>query len=353
MQVIPPIEITDSMLTSSTVPEAVAPTYSAGTTYAQGDLAGAAPVTGQAQIVWRSLQNANTGNAQVEGVWWTKAGEVYPAYSSGTTYAANDFAQDNTNHLIYKSLVGSNTGNALTDATKWQLIGPTNRWAMFDYARNSAATVPNSLTVVITPGQRINSIALSGLRANSYSISVSSTTGGGVVYTDSGSLNTRQTLTWYDYFFGTFDTQESYVTFEVPPYTDSVITITLSVTSGNVSCGSCVVGSFVYLGETQYNAVSDVLNFSTITRAEDGSATLTARRNIPTTQQTVWADKSRVNKIRQLREDLNATPAIWYGIADDGDGYFESLSILGIYKEFVINVALPEKAILSIKLEEI
>ena len=132
-----------------------------------------------------------------------------------------------------------------------------------------------------------------------------------------------------------------------------MVTITLSVTSGNVSCGACVFGTFVYLGETQYNAVSDVLNFSQITRDTDGNATLTAKRNIPTTQQTIWADKTRVNKIRQLRDDLNATPAIWYGIADDGDGYFESLSILGIYKEFVINVALPEKAILSIKLEEI
>lgn len=352
MQVIPPIEITNARLTSSTVPEAVAATYNAGTTYALGALAGPAPVTGQAQTVWRSKQNGNTGNAQVEGAWWTNAGQVYPAYNAGTAYNIGDYAQDNTNHLIYQKLTAG-TGDALTDTTKWEEIGPTNRWKALDYARNTATSVPLSMTFVLTPGKRINSIALSGLYANSYSITVTSVEGGGTVWTDSGSLNTRETLTWYEYFFGEFGVQTSLAFFDIPPYSDCIITITLSVTSGSVECGAVVLGTFVYVGETQYNAVSDALNFSSVTRTEDGAAVLVPRRSIPQTQQTVWADKSRVNKILMLRNDLNATPAFWYGIADDSDGYFESLSILGIYKEFVINVALPEKAILSIKLEEI
>jgi hypothetical protein len=61
MKVIPPIEITS--VTSSTVPEEVAATYNAGTTYAIGDLVGLASTYGDPQTVWRSKQNGNTGNA--------------------------------------------------------------------------------------------------------------------------------------------------------------------------------------------------------------------------------------------------------------------------------------------------
>ncbi len=353
MQVIPPITITDSMFTSSTVQETVAATYNAGTTYAAGALVGLAPVDGEAQTIWRSLQNGNTGNALAENAWWTNAGTVYPAYNGAHNYDVDDYCQDNTNHLIYRSLVASNNGHALTDATKWEEVGPTNKWSMFDFTRSTRTSVPLTFTAVFAPGERCNSFALSGIRANTYSLTVTSTAGGGTVYSASGSLNTRETLGWYDYFFGSFSTQESLVFFDIPPYSDAIFTITLTATSGNAELGACIVGNYVYIGETQYTAVSDVLNFSTIERDDDGNATLTPRRNVPKTSQQVWCDKMRVNKVRQLREDLNATPAIWYGINDESDGYFESLSILGIYKEFVINVAMPEKAVITLTLEEI
>jgi hypothetical protein len=353
MQVIPPIEITDAMFTSSTVQETVAATYSGGTTYALGALVGLAPVLGQAQVIWRSLQNGNTGNALTEGVWWTGAGSVYPAYSGSHNYAIDEYVQDNTNHLIYQSLVMSNNGHPLTDTTKWQLVGPTNKWAMFDYERSTRTSVPLTFTAVFAPGERINAFALAGIRANSYSLTMTSVTGGGTVYSASGSLNTRETLTWYQYFFGDFSTQESLAFFDLPPYTDNILTLTLTATTGNAELGACVIGNYVYIGETQYSAVSDVLNFSSINRDENGTATLVPRRNVPKTSQTIWCDKDRVNRVRQCRDDLNATPAIWYGIDDSSDGWFESLQILGIYKEFTINVALPEKAVITLTLEEI
>jgi len=353
MQVIPPLTITDARITSSTVQETVAATYNAVTTYALGALVGLAPVHGQAQVIWRSLQNSNTGNALTEGAWWTGAGFVYPAYSGSHNYALDDYAQDNTNHLLYKSLVGSNNGHALTDTTKWELVGPTNKWAMFDMNRSTRTSVPLSFTVVLTPGERCNSFALAGIRANSYTLTVTSVAGGGTIYSASGSLNTRETLTWYDYFFGEFTTQESLVFFDIPPYSDAIFTITLTVTSGSVECGALVLGNYVYLGATQHTAVSDVLNFSSVSRAADGTATLTPRRNVPKTSQQVLCDKIRVNKVRQVRDDLNGSAAIWYGLNDETDGYFESLSILGFYKEFVINVAMPEHAMLTITLEEV
>jgi len=353
MQVIPPIEITDARLTSSAVPEEIAATYDGATAYAVGDLVGIATAYGVAQDVWRSLQAANTGNALVEGAFWAFAGDVYPIYASGSSAALGAYVTDLATHSLYESLAAGNTGNALTDETKWKYVGKTNRFRLFDYTRSDQTVSGLSLTAVITPGKRINSIGLKGILANAYAITVTSVLGGGTVYSASGSLNTRETVTWSDYFFGEFSTQKSLVFFDVPPLSDSIITITMTATSGSTKLGAAVFGSFVYLGVTLNSPSSDILNFSTIARDTDGNAILTARRNVPKSRQTVVAEKANVNKIRGLRDYLNAVPALWYGLSDATDGYFESVSILGIYKAFEINVENHGEAIVNLELEEV
>lgn len=353
MQVIPPLVITDAVLTSSTVPEEVAATYAGGTTYAEGDLAGAASTYGSAQTVWRSKQDGNTGNTQEDGDWWENAGDVYPVYDSGSSCDTGGIVTDLSTHSLYRSLVDGNTGNPLTDTDSWFFIGKTNRWKMLDYARNLKTTVPSSMTIVLTPGKRINSVGIKGIEANSYSLTATSVVGGGEVYNKSGSLNTRLTTTWSDYFFGEFTTQPSLNFFDLPLFSDIVITLTLSSTSGNVSAGALVVGAYVYLGETQISAASDILNFSTVDRDIDGNAILVPRRNVPKSRQRVLTDKSNVDKAINLRETLNATPALWYGLDNETDGYFEASSILGFYRGFQIDMSMADNALLIIELEEV
>jgi len=352
MRVIPPIEITAGRLTSSTVPDAVAATYDGATNYSVDALAGAATTYGNPQSVFRSLQTPNTGNAQVEGAFWTFAGLVYPVWSGASSADLGGIVTELATNSLYESLVASNNF-ALTDATKWKYIGKTNRFRMFDYSRSQQSVSGLSLTVVLTPGKRINSIGLKGILANAYTITVTSVLGGGTVYSSTGSLNLRETTTWSEYFFGEFSTQQSLVFFNIPPYTDLIVTINLTATSGATKLGAVVIGSFVYIGETLNSAASDILNFSTISRDEDGNAILTQRRNVPKSRQTVVAEKSAVDKIRKLRDDLNAVPALWYGLADATDGYFESVSILGIYKAFEINVQNHDQAIVNLELEEV
>tara|TARA_R110002153_G_scaffold154427_1_gene306460 strand:- start:670 stop:1731 length:1062 start_codon:yes stop_codon:yes gene_type:complete len=353
MLVIPPIQITDARLTSTTIPEEVAPTYAGGTTYADGAFAGLVSVYGSPQIVWRSLQDSNTGNAQTEGDWWTGVGTVYPIYASGSSCGIGGIVTDLATHSLYESLVVSNTGNALTDVEKWKYIGKTNRFKMFDYDRNQKAVSPNSITFVLTPGKRINSIALKGIIANSYSLSVTSVSGGGEVYSSSGTLNTRITTTWSDYFYGEFTTRESLVFFDIPLYSDGIITINLSATSGNVGLSTAAIGTFVDVGETLQNATSDILNFSQVSRDLDGNAILTPARNIPKSRQQTITPKTNINKIIQLREELNGKSGVWFGLSDPVDGYFEAASILGFYRGFEIDMSQAGSAVINIELEEV
>lgn len=353
MRVVPPIEITDARFTSSTVPEEVAATYGSGTTYADGDLVGLAPVYGDPQTVWRSKQDGNTGNALEDGDWWQNAGIVYPVYASGSSCDTGGIVTDLANHDLYESIVDANTGNALTDTEKWKYIGKTNKWRLSNYKRNNKTSVPLEFTTVWTPGKRINTIGLVGITGNSYDLAVTSVNGGGTVYESSGSLNTRNTTSWSQYFFGEFITIPSLVFFDVPLFSDSVVTLTITADSGNAELGALVVGNFDELGETEISPRSDVLNFSSVSRDDDGNAILEPRRNIPKIDAVVYTDKGKVDRIKQIRADLNATPALWYGLADVSDGYFEIVSMLGFYRNFVIDAAYPLEAVISLELEEV
>ena len=148
-----------------------------------------------------------------------------------------------------------------------------------------------------------------------------------------------------------FDPSE--VVFDLPSFSDIVVTIVLSATSGNVKIGSMALGTFIYLGQVEYHAKSDGLNFSTITRDLYGTATLVPRRTLPKTNQTLVLPSYRVNKAMAARTLLNALPALWTGLDDATSDWFEMLVILGVYKKFEIDLTQLARAIIDLELEEI
>jgi hypothetical protein len=300
MKVIPPITITDAMLTSSTVAE-------------------------------------------------PSAGET--AWNAATNYAVGTQVIRTTTHRIYQNQIAGVDATLPENApTRWLDVGPTNRWAMFDTLRNSASTAATSLTVVLTPGRRIDSIALMGLVGESVTISM--TSGGSPVYSATENLILRNTTSWSQYFFGAFRYAGSIVKFDLPPYTNGIITVTVSRASGNVALGALVIGQAVFLGKVLDQPKNDALNFSSYTRAFDGTSVLVQRRSVPTGSMQILAAPTDVDKLRDVRSDLNAVPAVWSGLDDKiRNPNFEALLFLGIYKEFSIALS-ATVANVTLSLEE-
>ena len=286
----------------------------------------------------------------------SEPGTFETAYNSGTTYALNDTVSViSTNfHHKYTSLVAGNIDHApASSPTYWFDNGATNRWAMFDLSRNSQTTATSPITVTVTPGQRINSVFCLGMVGNSLTISATSVLGGGSVYSQTFDLNTREVLDSYMYCFEPFSFNPSIVVFDIPPYTDIIVTISVSSTSGNVSMGACGMGTYVTLGTTEYQAVRDYLNFSTVTRDVFGNAVLVPRKHSPKTSQKVVMDKSRINKVIDTIDALNAIPAVFSGVDDPEDGFANSLLIVGIIKSAPISLDGPTWAVMTLELEEI
>jgi len=304
MKVIPPIPLTTAMLTASTVPEADHPAWAAATAYAVG-----------ARVIRTST------------------------------------------HRIYERLVAGTTPTAPeSDPVNWLDVASTNRWAMFDLQRNSqtvvTATPTATITVSITPGQRVDSIALMGLDADSVTISM--TSGGQPVYSHTQALQLRRTGSWTQYFFGRFRYRKSVIKFDLPPYADGIITVSLSSARGAVKCGALVLGQAQFVGSTLVDPESDRLTFSSVDRDAFGNATLRKVGTAPKTTQTVFMPAALVPAVEELRADLDSTPAVWSGIDDQTDNsYFESLLILGIYRSWPIRMTGATHATATITLEEI
>ncbi len=143
------------------------------------------------------------------------------------------------------------------------------------------------------------------------------------------------------------------ILFDLPPFTGAQISVTLTSSTGTVKCGGCVIGTAVDIGDIQYGAEDEPLNFSVIDRDKFGTASLVPRRSVPKTAQTLITKKVRVNKIREVRQLLDAVPAVWAGLVNADDGYFEMLLIVGIWKKFGINAQHPTEAKITLELEEI
>lgn len=235
------------------------------------------------------------------------------------------------------------------DPTNWLEIGWTNKWAMFyAYRTSQSILAANNTTVTLTPGQRINSIAILGANVGDITLTVSD--GTSTIYSHSHSMTFRDTNTYTDYFFNSFNYRKSLVAVDIPPVTSPTITVAIT---GAGTISNISVGTNVNIGDIQIGVSVEALNFSKIDRDIYGNSTLIRRRSVPKTVQNIFTNKINVTKLLDLRQTLNAVPAVWCGIDDNSDDYFDALLIMGIYKEFTINMEHPDHAIVSLQLEEV
>lgn len=277
---------------------------------------------------------------------------------SGTTYTYSAASPVQVTYLnrTYEIIATTTVNTTLptsTSPTYWFDVGPSNRWGVFDYLRNSTSNIKTQMVISVATGSRVDSAVLVGLAeiVNAV-VTIYSPSLGTTSYNINRTLSTKASTTWYDYFFTSSSTIKSAVFSDLPPYTDAIVSVVLL--GDNIQCGGIILGKAQELGAIQRGATSEIINFSTVTRDTFGNATMVQRRNIPKTNQTLYLDKSYVNAVRLIRDQLNASPAAWVGLEDLPDQYyFEALLIVGFYRTFTINIDNPIGVIINLELEEI
>lgn len=280
------------------------------------------------------------------------AGEV--AWVSGVPYAVGNKVIRTETHRVYECTVAV-TGAVPpeTDTAHWRVVGPTNKWAMFDlFSSASTEMVGAPLVVEVAPGRRVSAIGLRGLHGAS--VLIEELVGGSTVHSETVNLLLRNTTTWRQYMYGQFRVREGLVRFNLPLSSVATIRVTIQPTGGYARCSAIVLGVDEDLGTIIDEPTSDQLSLSKVTRDEiDGTTTFTKRRNVPQTAHRVRAPAARLNRLRELRDDLDATPALFSG-ADDKETshFFDTLLVLGFARKWSISMK-GDRVISEIQLEEI
>lgn len=291
MQVIPPIEITPSMITYSSIPEP--------------DYAGAS-----------------------ESEWY-----------SGVSYNIGDIVAYPPTHRKYKCVLAtSGTTTPDLDTTHWLDNGPTNKWAMFDLYRTTPTVVTSTFRVDISLGLNSpDSIAITSIDMTNIRIQL--VYGEESIVYDSGviTLETRTVADYYDFFYAPFNAySRNVLKLDLPIYTNAILRITSTNSTGSI--GNIIIGNKRYIGKTLRSSNNEALNFSVIDRDLFGNSIINIRRNIPKTNQSISIKKSNVPYVMQIREDLNAVPAVWFGLDNQTEGYFDAMLVFGIYKTFSLTL---------------
>ena len=259
----------------------------------------------------------------------------YTAWSAATAYSVGQRVIRTNVHAIYERLVAGTTATAPeSDTVNWVRVGPTNRWAPFDLATGTAATATGTISYTLTPGTIVDSIGLLDLAGDTVTVTV--TSGGTTVYNNSASLVTGTNVTDFDqYFYGQWLAKTVVVFRDLPPYTDAVITGT--VTSGSsAAIGTCILGTLVDVGSTLYGASVGIIDYSTKTTDTYGVTTITKRSYARRMSIPVQVENWAIDDMVTLLASVRATPVLWIGT----DTYTSSV-VFGIPRDWQIEITYP------------
>lgn len=176
----------------------------------------------------------------------------------------------------------------------------------------------------------------------------------GVQYDQTFEMATRNPIDFLEWFTSPFKFKKSVVVFDIPPFIDMTFTITFTATSGTVKCGAVVIGNFTDIGDILYGAKNTATNYSRIENQLDGSLLLTKRRSVPEMTLKLSSPHAILDSLLELRDDqLNAEPTAWIGLSQDNEDLYQAFEMLGVYRQFEIDVENPARLLIDLKVMEI
>jgi len=276
----------------------------------------------------------------------------YAVWASGTTYATGDKVIVISTHRIYESLVDSNTGNDPTtdDGSNWLDIGATNRWKAFDQKISDPVTGTTSIEYELTSAaEYATAVALLGLSASSATVVVTDTGGVGEVYNETKSLiDNSDVADWYTYFFSPITYKSEILFTDIPPYLGSDVEISVDGGTGEaIELGQIVFGTLQNLGFTIYGTAISIEDFSRKETDAFGNFIIVERAFSYLVDYDVRIPTQTARRAQNLLATYRASPLVYIGDEDDSYGTI----VYGFYRNFDINLETPSYSLASIEVE--
>ena len=266
-----------------------------------------------------------------------------PAWSAGTAYAVNDKAIRTATHSVYQRAVAGTTPTAPElDAVNWVLIGPTNRWAMFDQAVGTISTAGSPITVIIKPGVG-DGVALLDVVGSFVTFTL--TDGGATTYTRRDSLNGIDSISWFEYFNSEVVKRTALVLTGLPLTASCTLTVLIEG-GGTVACGSLITGPSIDVGPTKMGMQLGIVDYSVKNTNAFGATTITKRGYAKRMTAVAYVPAARVDYVMQRLAEVRALPVVWIGATP-----YEQSFIYGFVKDFGMDITYQTMSVCSLTIE--
>lgn len=259
-----------------------------------------------------------------------------PAWAGGTTYAAGARVHSAATHRVYESVKDGNLAHDPADPTNrvtatgaptwWVDIGPTNRWAMFDSFISSQTAAASPLVITMRPGA-FNGIALFLIEADGLAVTVRSSPGGTLIYSQTDTLEGSEPPDYYEYFFQGSKPRTQFTATGLDAYSASEIQITLTKQTGPVKLGMLVVGDLRALGVPERGVRVSPKTYSYIADDAFGNTRIVRRPSATGITIPVRVEHGDADIVIQTVQDLLDVPVAVIG---SNDLFHTKLSTFGL-----------------------
>jgi hypothetical protein len=290
-----------------------------------------------AKLTATSIPEPDTARGEVQ---WTAG-----TYTTGTRRILT------STHLVYQVVADPSTNDAPdVGAAKavptWAVVGPTNRYAMFDDVNDTQSVSGSPLNIEITPSQVVNGLAMFNVSGAS-TINVKQVDPvAGIVYDRDVVMTDNSTIVdYYSYCFEPMINRTEFVLLDLQPYGQSKVVV--SATGGEIAVGTLTMGTQIDLGVALYGTTLQLLDFSRKERNEFGSFVVVPRRTAKLVDFDVSVPKGRVGFVFNQLQALTTVPAVWVGTDENDD----STLVYGYYRDSQINISGPVYCSATIQVE--
>ena len=301
-------------------------------------------------ITAQTLTNSTLTSSSVpenDTTEWTSGGSFAIDDTCMVTTTANGAAV--ATHLIYKSIhVGTNSGHDPTAAdgpTYWQVLYSTNRWKMFNQTVQQQTELAGGFNVVVTPAAIISGISAVNVDCESITILMVDPTEGTVFNQTYSMVSDSGITSWYAYFFTPIERDSDLAVLGLPAYSTAVITVTFT-DAGTAKCGALVLGVTQDIGISQYGASFGIQDYSTKSTDSAGNVSIDVGSFSDIADVDVLIETGRFAQIKKILTDARSVPSVW--IVEPN---VQGLIIYGYFREFNILMTNPNVSLTTLSIE--
>jgi len=172
----------------------------------------------------------------------------------------------------------------------------------------------------------------------------------GVVYDVTTDLQTTiitgagTVIDWYSYFFSSIFRKTDIALFDIPPYLNAVVDITITYTAGTAKVGAVVLGLQSTIGATRWNPTIGIHDYSIKQADEYGVYSISERAFSKRISCAIEIEYASIPDVVNLLALYRSALIVWVGIDD-----FSPMIVYGYYKDF--SVVIPHLVYAECSLE--